>query len=164
MEKINCMLTLPYPSMDGIEKDVRLGMLLYEAYTGKIGALSAVSDYVYQCITNKEISPAISDLFECFALTKMKHFKIIGEMMLKLGVDPQIKAQTKSFRNKSSENTLNLLIEQIKNNIRIEQASIDYYKKIIIHTHNKTVICILNRFILDNDHHISILNQIIEEL
>ena len=164
MYKNNCALPLPYPETDDIKKDTNIASLLYEAYAGKIGALNAVSDYIYQSLLYEGDAPAMSELFNCFAMTKMKHFKIIGRTILKLGADPKIKAQIRNTSTNTKIAPAERLFEHIKKNKELEQLTSSFYKKIIIHTQDKALICILNRLIVDNEHHISVLNEIIENL
>ncbi len=164
METQTCILNLSYPDISDISPDPRLASLLYEAYAGRQGEITAISNYIYQSIVFKDPAPILSELLECISITEMKHFKILGKMILLLGRDPVIKAQIRGTPIDHRATLISNMENALTQNIESEKRAVEYYKKVALHTHDKAVTAMLKRIIMDEEHHIKLFYDMLEKI
>lgn len=83
------IVNLPYPSLDGITRDMRSAEIIAPAYAGKHGELNAILQYVYHHYYFADGGgERIADVLIGISIAEMKHLEILGETLLKLGIDP----------------------------------------------------------------------------
>lgn len=78
----------PYPPLDGTTKNCRLACELGAA---RAHELWAISEYIYQSIMFAPVLPRLSELFDEIAMDEMRHFRLLGELILRLGGDPSLR-------------------------------------------------------------------------
>lgn len=153
----------PYPKMEDIKPDYNFGRKVYDSYGGSYGELTAITQYVYEDITNKENSNLERVLMR-IAMDEMKHFKILGELLVELGFIPYIMG---SRNNKWCSNNVkykfNSIPEMLKYNIETEKIAIKEYRRLIEMTDNKCIKNILERIIKDEENHIRAFKTLQEE-
>lgn len=76
-----------YPSTDGVKRTPRLARALFAP---RADELSAISNYTYYSIAFERSMPELVELFDIIALTEMRHFRLLGELIDALGADPAI--------------------------------------------------------------------------
>ena len=54
--------------------------------------LDSVSDFLWATLATAEHSPAIADRFEALAQQELRHFRLLGELMLRRGIDPPVRS------------------------------------------------------------------------
>ena len=98
------------------------------------------------------------------AMDEMKHFKILGELLVELGFIPYCMG---SRNNKWCSNNIkynfNSIIEMLKYNIETEKIAIKEYRRLIEMTDNKCIKNILERIIKDEENHIRAFKTLQEE-
>ena len=77
-----------YPSLDGTTCNCRLAC---EVARSQAAELNAISEYLYQSIMFRETMPGLSDMFDGIALDEMHHFRMLGELINRLGGDPTVR-------------------------------------------------------------------------
>ena len=77
----------PYPKIENIKQDYRFGKMLYDSYAGSYGELTAITQYVYENITNEE-NKELRNVLMRVAMDEMHHLKILGELLVELGFIP----------------------------------------------------------------------------
>jgi len=165
MEKneYSCVLNLPYPCVKGNDNNRLVTELLYKAY---LSELYAISEYTYQEILFEKDYKVAAEIMECIAVTEMKHFKMLGKLILELGYDPKIKftdgqhKSIKTVRNPSVNDTFfkNAVYGDI---IDVRSAAMTY-RRIAELTTDKDIKALINRIILDEEHHAEALERLIK--
>ena len=160
----SCMLNLPYPCVKGKDANRLVAELLYKAY---LGELYSISEYSYQEILFQNEYKIAAEIIECIAITEMKHFKMIGKLIFELGYDPKIKftdgvrKSIKTTRNVYPSVNKEFLKSSIYNDMTEEGLAAATYRKIAELTTDKDIKAIINRIILDEEHHAETLQRLI---
>lgn len=160
-------LDLPYPLMEDIKEDKSCAIKILHVYSSKHGELNAILQYVYHfyifCQLGKNQS---ANTIMQIALAEMKHFLIIGKLLMLLGVEPKNLQKTSLFEDLSKVKRLNLATDTTKlilDDISLEMVSINTYQQIIDGISNKKVKEVVERIKADEQLHIKILMQLFEE-
>lgn len=165
---INLVINEPYPSINGLKENLSLAYKIKKSYSSKHSEFSCISKYLFQELALDENLKEIKHALNAIAMVEMKHFQILGEILVKLGLSP-----TFTYINKLDNETYwqsdlvdyNLdLMELLKNNIKDEEIAIKNYKDIIKYANDEIIADIINRIILDEEHHIKIFKSILKNL
>lgn len=150
-----------YPSVAGVHPDSRLARELYRSRAGELGA---ISDYTYYSIMFDPVMPGLAELFERISMTEMKHFHLLGELILALGEDPSIAVRLKNEpvdligdapckAPKASKRVLTSLLADE------EAASREYARIATLAADNQPAAAILTRLSADEAYHAKALRQ-----
>lgn len=164
MENNSCRLALSYPDISNIAPDIRIAALLYDAYAGRYGELSAISDYTYQSIMLKDDMPLLSELLECISITEMEHFKMLGNAIRILGSNPIVKTHIKGIEVNQAQPITNKIEKILLSNIENEKRAAAYYKKVALHTKETDLVLFLKRLAADEEHHAMLFSDILNKL
>ena len=86
-EILNANDKISYPKLQNIYKNKNLANMLYDDYAGKLGELTAITQYTYEHISlNSNVD--ISNIMLLIAKQEMKHLDIIGNLINLLGLQP----------------------------------------------------------------------------
>lgn len=77
-----------YPSLEGTTCNCRLAC---EVARSRAGELNAISEYLYQSVIFFDTMPGLSSLFDEIAIDEMHHFRLLGELINRLGGDPVVR-------------------------------------------------------------------------
>lgn len=153
----------PYPKVENIKKDYNFGRRLYDSYGGTYGELTAILQYTYQDITNEENSDLKKVLMR-IAIDEMKHFKILGELLVELGFIPYYMG---SRNNKWCSDNIKYKFKSVSEmlifNIESEKMAIKEYKRLIEMSDCKSTKNILERIIKDEENHMRIFKALLEK-
>jgi len=134
----------PYPKMEDIKPDYNFGRMVYNSYSGTYGELTAITQYVYENITNKE-NNNLERVLMRIAMDEMKHFKILGELLVELGFIPYCMG---SRNNKWCSNNIkynfNSIIEMLKYNIETDKIDLEITESATVDS-NVDILKVLNR-------------------
>lgn len=156
---------LPYPSVDNLRPDVRSGQIISFAYASLKSELTAILQYTYHHFHFGGYDQEDSETMMGIALAEMRHLDILGEAMLKLGVDPKYVQcpGTKSFFNTSTVSQSTTPQKMIMDDIEGELNAIADYKKMLFILKNEQVEAIIQRIILDEQLHIEKLKEMLQK-
>ena len=164
----NCSMPYPYPPIKVREKNRRYAQILANLYAGRYSELTAISGYIYQSIITDEKVPDASDTFECIAVCEMRHFDMLGKLILLLGDDPKLCVRVGRNRNRYWSGDYvdgeTDPYRMIKNDIRAEEEAIADYSKSIELINDEFIKEILERIIIDEKHHIVLLGSLIKQV
>ena len=159
----SCVLDLPYPCVKGKDNNRLVAELLYKAY---LSELYAISEYIYQEMLFESDYKIAAETIECIANTEMKHFKMLAKLILELGYDPKIKftdGSHKSIKNLHSQSVNDMFYKKtIYDDIINEKSSAATYRKILGITADKDIKALINRIMLDEEHHAETLERLIK--
>lgn len=162
---MNCRVEKPYPVIQVEKENVEYAKILLEDYAGEGGEDTAIHEYLYQSITQVEITNTLKEI----AIVEMHHLRILGELIWKLGYPPSFYTidsnigcylpWTSSYLNYSLD-----IHEAIMEDIERERKTIQRYQKHIEMIDDHYIQDILTRIIEDEQMHITCLRKICEEL
>lgn len=153
-----------YPNIKVTNKNIEYANILSYDYAGIISEDTAVHQYIYQHIILKELYPELSKELLNIAITEMRHFSMLGEIITLLGKKPVI-----SFENTLSNNDVpwnsnyinysTSINDILKYNIQLESLAIKKYKKDIEFINDKYIKDVLKAIIKDEITHLNIFTK-----
>ena len=160
-EILNANDKISYPKLQNIYKNKNLANMLYDDYAGKLGELTAITQYTYEHISlNSNVD--ISNIMLLIAKQEMKHLDIIGNLINLLGLQPYyMDSKLHPWDSKNIKYDIGDIKEMMEYNIYTERMAIEGYQKIIMRTRSINIQRILSRIILDEKSHIEIFRKII---
>ncbi len=160
-------IDLPYPSLCGITQDLKTARIISPAYAGTHSELTATLQYIYHYFNFvKEFDEKTAQTLMGIAVAEMEHIEILGNVLVKLGVDPifthfpPCKTDYYSTRAVSySKTPVKMLLDDISG----ELVAISEYRKIIDCIDNERVSEIISRIILDEELHVTVLKDLAKQ-
>lgn len=76
------------PSTDALRCDPRMARLLFRAYYDE---LTTLSTYIYNSTLLAGSCPQLASLFESISMTEMRHFRLLGRAIHRMGGNPVIR-------------------------------------------------------------------------
>ena len=129
----------PYPKIENIKQDYRFGKMLYDSYAGSYGELTAITQYVYENITNEE-NKELRNVLMRVAMDEMHHLKILGELLVELGFIPYyMGSRNNKWCSDRVKYKFSSVEEMMKYNIQTEKMAIKEYERLIENTEDKCI-------------------------
>lgn len=169
MKKEEYEVDLAYPSLDLIVENENDLSMIIEDYSGIISEFSAISQYFYHHLyADKEFYKDIGLSLMRISMVEMKHLGILGEVILKLGGDPKL---IKNLDDNSTNYWTGDIIDYSKeikaiilSDMKLEELTINNYKKHSKASSQKALSDVLDRLILDEVLHLKILYKLLMSL
>lgn len=162
----SCNLSNPYPEIRVERPSRKSAILLTQFLAGRDSELTAISDYAFQSVITESCDPALSDILECISITEMKHFRILSNLITKLGSPPVLfttdRRGHKHFWNSSFSNTNTEPLKFIAENIQNEKTAVSNYRQIALQINDRYIREVIERIILDEEHHLKIFSSLIK--
>lgn len=164
-ECFNCRLDTPYPEVRTQGRNTAYAAILTESLAGQASETTAILQYVFQHVIcrNERISKAMA----CIANVEMHHYEMISELIFDLGGNPRVAAQNGCSLRYWNGQMVDYATDPkcfLKSNILAENAAIAGYNCSINQICDSYVREVLERIILDEQHHISIFNELLAGL
>ena len=161
------IIDLPYPEVDEIEEDIYSARIIFPAYSWLHSELGAILQYIYHSFyfenqNDKETAKILTGI----AVAETLHFNLLGKALVKLGVDPTCSV---SFGAKGGHfNTSGISYSKTKqkmimDDICAEVGAIKLYDEMLDKLKNDKVGAIIKRIKLDEELHIKVLKERIEQ-
>ncbi len=165
---INIILDEPYPEVKILKQNKDIAYKLKQAFSGTVSEMSCINNYIYQYLITPDDFKEIKIAFKKIAIVEMQHLEILGKMIKQLGLLPIYtyinKKDNETYWNSDLINYETDLLSMIKNDIKSEKKAIKQYQEIIKYANDEAISDILNRLILDEQHHIHIFESILNNL
>ena len=163
MNENSCKLDLPYPPVRTDGKNPRAVGLLSADLAGQVSEMSAITSYIFQhmIVDDRELSCAL----ECISMVEMHHYELIGELIVAFGGCPWLAVQSGGGRRYWTGRFVSCQTEPVsilKVNIQNERAAINNYTAQIAQINDMGMQRVLERIILDEQHHIEIFTRFLE--
>ncbi|MBO7177085.1 MAG: ferritin-like domain-containing protein [Clostridia bacterium] len=151
-----------YPATDILRCDPRMARLLFRAYYDE---LSTISTYIYNSIQLTEECPQTATLFESLAMTEMRHFRLLGKAIRRLGGNPVIRTDLRITSFEICPDAPRPRIDQtVKSVIRIaiaaEQTAAWEYRALADKTCDGALKQLLCRLAADEEEHARMLQNL----
>lgn len=160
-------IDLPYPSLNGIGKDLYSARIIAPAYSGLHSELGAILQYVYQHFNFNALGDEkTAETIIAVSEAEMHHLDILGKLLLKMGLDPVYLNYGNGFGGyfntggiSYATNPQKMLIDSIAG----EMSAIYEYGKIADKLTDEQAVAIINRIVLDEELHIKVLKERLKE-
>lgn len=165
MNEFNPILDIPYPKIIVNKKDPNLAYKIMNTYAGIISELSQISQYTFQSFYLNSYKD-LSKILESIAMVEMKHLKILGILINKLGLVPYYVKYNNNKAIPWNSDYVNFTTDyrtMLINNIESEENTIRDYNKLISDTDDANIIQIFNRIIMDEERHIKIFKELLRQ-
>lgn len=131
----------------------RYAGLLLPAYQE---AFCAVASYTYRSLLANECSQELSDLFDRIATDALRHFQILGELIVALGGDPVVYSQLHESSEAAPQELsgFSLMMLFLHDSIREEQAGVERYETLMGRTDDRVVRSVLFQIIREKQSHL----------
>ena len=136
-----CTLPVPYPEPQVVAPNAYYANLLLEDYAGVTSELTAINQYLYHHFTVNEEYEDLNELWKCISIVEMKHEAMLAETILLLGVAPEYRTLTADIAGEK---------EAIQNYRKHQDLIADPYIRQL-----------LERIIMDEEHHLKLFKQAI---
>lgn len=157
---------LPYPKIEVDTENLQYANLIQINYAGMVSEFSAITQYTYHEIKLFEDYADVTPTLMGIAEVEMHHMQILGELIVVLGGDPGYWINKKNKKLNWSPNFVQYgttLKEMLTYDIESEKAAIAQYRKTANQIQDENIIAIINRLILDEEHHLKLLNGLYEK-
>ena len=148
---------LPYPSLDGLTKDLYTARVLSLAYATQESELGAIMQYTYHSFVFSLFDEDCQKLVQSIVITEMMHLDMIGEALAKMGINPIFSPQPPLKNNFFTTETVAYVTDRekmLRANLEGELNAIAGYKKIVSLISNPIIIDLVNRIIMDEEVHV----------
>ena len=155
---------LPYPSEEGIVCDAQTVRLLAPAYADRRGELTAILQYIYHSFRfGCECDKDTADLLTGIALTETHHFELLGEMLIRLGVDPVYTTSLPStpfnFYSTGAVSYSKSVRKMLMDDLSGEIYAAESYGKMLCRLCNEEVAAVIARIKMDEELHVQVLKE-----
>ncbi len=166
---LNCNLNMPYPEIKCTEKNLRTALMLNAPFAGPHGELTAILTYVRQNIIYAEENNTIAAIFECIALTEMRHFHQLGKLIHMLGGNIQIGEEGRRHFRPFSGSYIDsfdseTLFRALQRDIRAEKEAAAAYQALADEIEDPYIKAVLLRIRADEMHHAGLLDGLVQDM
>lgn len=166
-QELNMMLKdmdrIPFPRLEDVKADSTFGRMLYNSYGGPGGELTAITQYVYEHITNEE-KEEVGKVMMAVAIQEMRHLDVLGGLLKKFDLVPYyMGSRNNKWCSDNVKYHFNNIPEMMRHNIGSEEEAIREYKRLIEATDNNSIRGILARIIMDEENHIKVFKELEKE-
>lgn len=161
--KLKEMNQIPYPEVKDIQPDYQFGRLLYDSYAGSKSELTTILTYEFQDFTNRD-KEELGNVLSAIAKQEMRHLKLLGEILVSLGLDPYyMNTYGKRWCSDNVRTNYGSLQELLDFNIESEKEAISEYKRLIDVCKYDNIKDVLARIIMDEENHVQIFEMLKEQ-
>ena len=164
-ETFNCRLDVAYPEVRTESRNTGYAALLTNDIAGKVSELSAITQYLYQHIVVK--NEKIASALECISQVEMMHYEMISTLIYDFGGTPKLAVISGCSARYWSGQYPDYSCDPksfLATNISNEQSAIAAYSARITQINDSYVKAVLERIIMDEEHHIEIFRQLLGEI
>lgn len=157
-------LDLPYPPLDCIGCDPLSARIIFPAYATAHGELTAVLQYIYHsfrfgCLEDRQTAETLVGI----AVAEMRHFDILGEMLLRLGVDPvyttNLPGTPFNFYSASAVSYSKTAKKMLMDDLSGELCAVQTYGRMLSCLCNEDVAAVIARIKMDEELHVQVLKE-----
>ena len=163
-EEMQVKIDKPYPEIVNATDDRETVSILKNLATSKTGELGGVLQYIYQSVVSNNANEDISSIFEEIGIVEMMHLDLLMHAIVDFGGIPKYEDAMGNPFNVSNINYSLKLKDMLQNNIKDEQMGIEDYSRAISRVKNLSLKELLERIKLDEERHLQIFKQILNNV
>lgn len=157
----------PYPPVQVWGPDARYAKAMLSNIGSCNSEMSAVSLYLYNSVITKGSFDEVANCFRQIGMVEMHHLDIFSQLAFLLGADPRLwssNGKNMIYWSPGCNQYPGHIIRLLENAIRAENAAIEKYRQQAAWIKDPNIVDILNRIILDEEHHIQIFHQLYQDI
>lgn len=144
------------PTLRGcVSQDHRMARAVTECYYAKLCSFSA---YTYASLMTESKDRALSDMLDSFAAEEGEHFRLLGELILALGSNPNVKTQVRvsamEWREGACGSLEKAVREMLQEAITFEKNANDRFQTLMGCTEDRVVRSLFAYLLSDCQRHI----------
>lgn len=157
----------PYPPLEVEGPNRQIARMLSFSLASDKSEMTSITQYMYQ---SWALSPSHAEwarTMERIAEVEMRHFQILGRLILQLGGDPRYAAPRRNrlvFWNGSMPSYNRTPQAILLDSLHLEEAAIETYRRQITLISDECVSLVLKRIILDEEIHARLFERCLQEL
>lgn len=155
----------PYPFIDEAKRDRKTALKLFEI---RSRILDLISEYCYRSIVFSAYYPRMSTVFDGISTNNMLHYRILSELIEKLGANPTENARVHNIPVEISEDKSDLVPKKanaaLRSFLHEEECIIKLYSMLKTNTADNVVVSVLDRLCEDCKCHVNILAEYSEHM
>lgn len=156
----------PYPPVCVERPNLAYASEMLSNMGGSVSEMNDVSLYFYNAVITDSKYSSIAKCFHNISIVEMHHLNIFAELALQLGEDPRL--WSGEVHKRWWTPAFNIYPREIRaliaNSIEHEKSAIRKYSEQASNIEDKNIVAILNRIILDEEHHIQIFNEMYQHI
>lgn len=128
-----------------------------------LAELHGVSGYGYAALITERSEPMTAEIFDRIARDETRHFRMLGELILSLGVNPAVRtrvrlnpAELREGELQATEGAVKRMREEF---VREKRLEIDRYQTLLGKTEDRVVRSLLAHILDDEEKHLHWLNE-----
>lgn len=150
----------PYPKIQVANRNLFYAQLLLDDYASNASEFNAINQYLYHHFRFKyKDLEDLAELEEGISITEMNHLEMLAELILKLGGDPRYRGfqnNNNQYYNAAYVYYGNAVLEMLSADVEAERGAIVQYRRHVEQIEDPYVRAVLNRIILDEEHHMKL--------
>lgn len=155
---------LPYPDLTTLSTDIKNAQIIMPAYADCNSEMTAVLQYIFQSIHfDVNEYPDIATTLEEIAIAEMKHFDLLGEALLRMGINPiyvRRPPERRDFYSACNVNYTTQPVTMITADIAAENEAIQGYENMLQQITNPTLSALIGRILLDERLHLKTFKEL----
>lgn len=158
---------LPYPSLEEIKPDLVSAKIISPAYAGQFSENTAIFQYIYHhfywdSYDNEEFAKILEEI----SISEMIHLELLGETLLKLGVDPIFSNNPpcRDYFRTSNVAYSKTPQKMIMDDIASEIGAINDYQQMLKKLKNEQVAALIQRIVLDEMLHLETFKEMLNKI
>lgn len=160
-------LALPYPPIIADSNCREYAYAMLSNVGSSNSEMNAVSLYFYNSLILNPDYASWASCFHAISIVEMRHLHIYADLAWQMGLDPRLwslQKQGPRYWSPSYNHYPRAVRDVLLNSISSEQAAIQKYSKQAQVIENESIVHILQRIILDEEHHIALFQAMLSEL
>lgn len=159
----------PYPEVKVERPNTHYAKILLQDYAGTVSEQTAINLYMYQHFLQADKWKKFADLIEEIAIVEMHHLELLGETILKLGLNPvyatfDSKTDNKIYWSSKNVNYTDKIKEMLEEDIKAETLAINQYHLHMKMIDDKYIKALLLRIIEDEVEHLEIFKELYKSI
>lgn len=157
----------PYPAVQVWGPDARYARAMLSNIGSCNSEMSAVCLYFYNSIITRNTFSQVAECFQQISVVEMRHMDMFGQLAWLLGADPRpwsYGRKNMSYWSPGCNQYPGQIVRVLDNAIKGENAAIEKYRNQAAWIKDPNIVDILNRIILDEEHHIQIFYQLYQDI
>ena len=163
-EDVEIKIDKPYPEIINATDDREIVAILKNLATSKTGEIGGVLQYIYQSVVSNRVNEDIASIFEEIGIIEMMHLDLLMNAIVDFGGVPKYEDVMGNPFNASNINYSLKLKDMLQGNIKDEQMAIENYSRAINRVKNASLKNLLERIKLDEERHLQIFKQILNNV
>lgn len=155
----------PYPPVEVEGPNLQYARMLAIDFASGKSEMTSVTQYVYQSWVLAPQFAEVAETMHCIAMVEMHHLDILGNLITLLGGNPQYyaaPARRPMVWNGNMVNYSQTVAMAMRQNMALEKAAIDTYRRQAAVIQDAHIVAILNRIIQDEDVHMRIFRKYLD--